>query len=54
MAEATLWRRDLFDNLARSGRYTYEQFEENLRAVKEERENYSMRLIVYTLFFSFF
>lgn len=54
MAEAALWRRDLFDNIARSARYTYEQSEEDRRAEKKkERENYSMMLIVYTLFFFF-
>lgn len=37
MAEAALWRRDLFDNIARSVRYTYEQSEEDRRAEKKRK-----------------
>lgn len=38
MAEAALWRRDLFDNIARSARYTYEQSKEDRRAEKKKKE----------------
>jgi hypothetical protein len=44
-------QRGFFNSLARSGRYSYTQFVENLRAAKKERENYLMGLIVYTLSF---
>jgi hypothetical protein len=51
--EAVLRPREFFDKLAKGGCCSYAQFEENLRATKKERKNYSMELILYTFFFFF-